>query len=124
MANPLHEKILKLAQQEVDKKINSAKGKIVSYSNLHNYAMVEIDNPYGGGLMLLEYVPVQVVGGMHVPGPFAGDEVWIEFSNGQINKPKVVALADRNYKATFREEKLKHRKQGAYLPDGLSRRMK
>lgn len=124
MTNPLQEKILQLAKKEIDKKMGSVKGKVINYSNLHNYAMVEIDNPHGTGLMLLEMVPVQIVGGMHIPGPFPGDEVWVEFTAGQINKPKVVALADRDYKAIFRERKLKHRKQGAYLPDRLSRRVK
>lgn len=120
--NPLQEKILQLAKEEVNKKMSPVKGKIVTYSNVHNYAQVEIHNPYGRGLMLLDGVPVQIVGGMHVPGPFVGDEVWVEFTAGNISLPKVVALADRQYKSTFRERKLKHKKQGAYLPDGLSRR--
>lgn len=122
MANPLLDKVKQIAKEEVDKKVSSVKGKVTAYSNQHNYAQVEIDNPYGGGLMLLEYVPVSIVGGMHVPGPFPGDEVWVEFTAGNLGTPKVVALADRNYKRNFRENKLKHSKQGAYLPDALSRR--
>lgn len=122
MANPLRDKIQHLAQQELNKKLSSVKGKVVAYSNEHNYAMVEINNPYGGGLMLLELVPVEIVGGIHIPGPFPGDEVWVSFTNGLLNLPKVVALADRDYKANFREKRLRHKKKGAHLPDGLSRR--
>lgn len=122
MANPLQERVAAIAKQEMNKKLSSVKGVIVLYSNKHNYAQVEIDNPYGSGVMLLEYVPVQIVGGMHVPGPFPGDEVWVEFTAGNIGMPTVVALADRDYKDNSREKKFKHKKQGAYLPDALSRR--
>jgi len=120
--NPLREQISKIAYEQMATRIPAQKGTVVNYSNVHNYAQVEIDNPFGAGLYLLEYVPVQVVGGLHVPGPFPGDEVWLEFTNGNLNMPKVTALSDRRYKGTFRERKLKHKKQGAYLPDALSRR--
>lgn len=120
--NPLREQISKIAAEQMRTRIPSQKGTVVNYNNVHNYAQVEIENPFGGGLYLLEYVPVQVVGGMHIPGPFIGDEVWVEFTGGNLNMPKVTALADRTYKGKFRERKLKHKKQGAYLPDALSRR--
>jgi hypothetical protein len=120
--NPLREQIAKIAAETMKNRIPAQKGTVYKYDNTHNYAMVEIDNPFGAGTYLLEYVPVEVVGGLHIPGPFKGDEVWVEFTGGNLNMPKVTALADRRYKGTFRERKLKHTKKGAYLPNALSRR--
>jgi hypothetical protein len=120
--NPLREQIAQIARTEIGQIMKPVKGKVVQYSNKHNYAQVEIDNPYGPGTLLLEYVPVQIIGGFHAPGPFPGDEVWVDFTAGKINMPKIVAFADRLYKSNTREKKFKHKKQGAFLPDRLSRR--
>ena len=124
MANPLQEKILELTRKEIGKKVSATKGVVINYNNVHNAAQVEIDNPHGGGKLFLPHVPIQVVGGLHVPGPFPGDEVWLEFTAGNISMPTVVGFADRGYHREFREKKLKHRRQGAYLPDALSRRVR
>lgn len=120
-SNPLQAKIQRIAQQEIQAVMRPQKGTVYHYNNEHNYAMVEIDNPYGGGTLLLEYVPVQMTGGLHVPGPFPGDEVWLEFTSGKLELPKIVSFADRQYEKETREKKLKHPKKGAYVPDILSK---
>lgn len=121
--NPLQAKVEEIAKQVNNSVMKPVKGIVYHYDNEHNYSMVEIDNPYGGGLMLLEYVPVQMVGGMHIPGPFPGDEVWVEFTGGRLELPKVVSFADRQYKRNTREKKLKHKRKGAYVPQNLSKQI-
>lgn len=121
--NPVTKKIKEITQKQINEVIKPQKGTVYHYNNEHNYAMVEIDNPFGGGLYLLEYVPVQIAGGMHVPGPFPGDEVWVEFTGGRLELPKVVSLADRQYETNFREKRLKHKRKGAYIPERLSKQI-
>lgn len=119
--NPLKKRVQAIADAQNMSIMKPIKGVVHHYDNKHNYAIVEIDNPFGAGLSLLEFVPVQVVGGIHVPGPFPGDEVWVEFTNGKFELPKIVSLADRQYKDNFREKKLQHRRKGAFVTDLLSK---
>lgn len=122
-SNPLVARIQKITQQEINNVMKPQKGVVVVYNNEHNYCMAEIDNPYGGGKMLLEYVPVQMSGGVHTAGPFVGDEVWIEFTSGKLELPKVVGFADRQYEKETREKKMKHKKKGANIPERLSKQI-
>lgn len=122
MSNPLQDKIMKLVEPMFERYVQPAKGTVKDYSKLHHMAQVEIDNPYGLGKMLLPQVPVGMTGGMHSVAPKLGDEVWVAFTGGKITLPKIVSQADRDYEMNTREKKMKHKKQGAYVPEIMSKR--
>lgn len=118
----LHEAIKdKILDPALKDRHHMIKGTIRSYNNVLNRANVEIDNRYGVGKRMLNGVPVQLgSGGVHSAGPFEGTEVWITFIGGNIYYPRIVALADENYRYNTREN-LRHRRKGAVVPDSLTR---
>lgn len=92
-------------------------GEIISYDGKRNKAKVEIVDPRGGGTLVLENVPVQLgSGGVHSSGPFPGDDVWISFQNRNPLFPKIVSLADKDYKSNTRE-RFNHASAGGYVTD-------
>lgn len=92
-------------------------GEVVAYDEKRNKAKVEIIDPRGGGLLVLDNVPVQLgSGGVHSSGPFPGDTVWISFQNRNPLFPKIVSLADKDYKNNTRE-KFHHGEAGGYATD-------
>ena len=87
---------------------------VLSYSEITNKAQIEFQDPRGGGIMVLDNVPVQIgSGGVHSSGPFVGDAVWVNFNNRNPLYPKIIALGDKDYKNNTRE-RYSHEKQGAY----------
>ena len=97
------------------------KAVVTEYDNLSNRANVSINNPYGQGKKQLIGVPIQLgSGGVHSAGPFKGDEVWLEYIGGNILYPRIVSLADEDYRYGTRE-KMRHSRKGALVPDSIGR---
>lgn len=87
---------------------------VLSYNEITNKAQIEFQDPRGGGIMVLDNVPVQIgSGGVHSSGPFVGDAVWVSFNNRNPLYPKIIALGDKDYENNTRE-RYSHEKQGAY----------
>lgn len=122
--NKLQNSIRDLVKPMFDDYVHPQLGIIKSYSNEMHLASVEIPNPHGYGTLELIRVPLQLTPGMHVPGPFVGNEVWVTFTGGKLNLPKITSFADRTYTLTTRERNMKHEKQGAYVPNLLSKEAK
>lgn len=92
-------------------------GQIMDYDSKTNLATVFYDDPKNGGIVAAELVPVQLPGtGVVASGPFPGDQVWLQFANGNFLKPKVVAIADEAYAVSSRS-KTQHDDEGAFLTD-------
>lgn len=121
--NPLHEAIKsKIVEPALKDRHHMIRGKIVAYNNILNRASVEVNNPYGVGRRVFHGVPVQLgSGGVHSAGPFVGDEVWIAFIGGNIFYPRIVSLVDENYQYNTREERMRHRRKGVFIPDSITR---
>lgn len=119
--NPLQESIKNLIKPMIEEKMQTKKGTILRYIKELNMCIVEIQNPKNTGKLVIENVPIKMVGGMHTPGPFAGDEVWVSFMDGRLEMPYISGLTDSDYFNNTREKKLKHTSQGAFVPDLLSR---
>ena len=103
--NPLHESIKNIVKPLLEERIHQTKGVVVFSAPEFNLCNVEILNPFGAGMALLERVPVQMTGGIHTPGPFVGDEVWVTFSEGKMQQPKITGFTDSNYYNNTREKK-------------------
>lgn len=122
--NKLQNSIRDLIKPMFDEYIHPQKGFIKRYSSETHYADVETNNPHGVGTIVLRQVPVQLTPGIHLPGPFPGDEVWITFTGGKLNLPKITSFGDPMYAVNTRELGLKHDRHGAYVPNTLSKEAK
>jgi hypothetical protein len=92
--------------------------KEVDHTNLT--ATVLVNNPHGYGNYELSAVPIQVgSGGVSQSGPFIGDRVVIEFQNFNPHSPVITSVLDTNHDTITREQRLKHERKGAYLPDEI-----
>lgn len=123
MGNFLHDQIREIVKPMFQEIMHPTKGVVLDYSNESNYAVVEIPHPHMAGKMVLPLVPVQIMNGVHTPGPFPGDEVWVEFTGGKVSMPKVVSIADRNYNTNTRQVRLKHDQKGPFVPDILAKKV-
>lgn len=102
---------------------NTVEGHISEMYFDHMVADVNINNPFGHGIRKLEKVPVQLgSGGLSQSGPFAGDKVIVTFKNFNPHTPVITALLDTNYSSTTKEQRFKHSRKGAYVPDGMCAR--
>jgi len=119
--NPLQESIKNLVKPMIEEKMQTKKGIILNYIKEANISIVEIQNPKNTGKLILENVPIKMVGGMHIPGPFNGDEVWVSFMDGKLEMPYISGFTDSDYYNNTREKKFKHTSQGAFIPDLLSK---
>jgi len=120
--NPLHDKIRSIVQPMLNAIQRPLRGRVIAYSNANNVARVEVPSPVSAGTMVLDDVPVMVVGGMHTPGPFPGDEVWVIFVGGNLNLPIIIGVGDQRYGENTRENRIRHRRKGAYVPNKICRR--
>lgn len=119
--NPLQQSIKNLVTPMIEEKMQTKKGIILQYFKELNVCTVEIQNPKSSGKIKVENVPVKMVGGMHVPGPFPGDEVWVSFMDAKLEMPYISGFTDSDYFNNTREKKFKHSNQGAFIPDALSK---
>ncbi len=108
----IYEKVL---APEFKKRKHSTKGRIVFYDHLNNRAIVEWED--NNIKMTKAGVSVALTGGSSTSGPFPGDTVWLEFSNGNPMMPKVVGLVEESYESNVRTARMKHERKGAYVPD-------
>ena len=124
MGNKLKDAIVeKVITPHLNNYMHPVKAKVIDYDHIYNFASVMFESPNSLGHIELLNVPVQLgSGGVHSAGPFPGDEVWVMFSEGDIKKPKIVALADEEYKTLTRELRQKHSRKGAYVPDLICER--
>lgn len=121
MSNPIHDAIRKsVLEPALKERLHTVKGRVLDYDNINNLAVVEISNPHGAGKKTISGVPVQIVGGHHQAGPFKDDHVWVSFMGGNLYYPRVTSIADEVYTNTTRP-RLKHTRQGAYIPDSYTR---
>lgn len=98
-------------------------GHIESINPNHMSATISFNNPHGSGVKILENVPIQIsTGGVSQSGPFVGDKVIIEFPNFNPHNPIIVAVIDTNYDKNTREQRQKHSRKGAYVPDSICNR--
>jgi len=117
MQRLIHDAVVAPALKE---RVHDIRALVTKYDDVKNIASVSFPSIHGEGYTELDNVPVQIgSAGFHSAGPFVGDEVWISFIGGSMLMPQIVSLADRQYKLRTREYRLKHEKQGAYLPDNI-----
>ncbi len=96
---------------------------VLEYDGVHNICKIQFHLPFIDGMVEMDRVPVQIgSGGFHSAGPFEGDEVWVDFANGDYRRPQVVSLADRFNIFQTRENRLKHTKKGVYVVDSICAR--
>lgn len=96
------------------------KAVVLSYNHEHHLVNIQFMNPTSYGPTTALNVALHTTGGgIHVAGPEQGDEVWIEFINGDVSMPRVISYVDERY-ADKTRERLSHKRKGAYIPDFLS----
>lgn len=122
--NELHKAIYNKVVQPALKQIApSTRAVVTEYDGVNNICTVEFHSPLTEGTVEMKEVPVQIgSGGFHSAGPFKGDEVWLNFVNGDYKLPQIVALADRHNVFQTRENRNKHQKKGVYVPDTICNR--
>lgn len=107
----------------INKLNKTTTGHINSIDHEHMTATVWVTNPHGYGQLELTGVPVQIgSGGLSQSGPFIGDRVMVEYQNFNPHTPVIVSILDRNHDTITREQRLKHERKGAYLPDEICNR--
>ena len=121
----------KIQQQIVDNVVEpymnklskTTTGHIKEMNHEHMVATVCVSNPHGYGQLELTAVPIQLgSGGVSQAGPFIGDRVMIEYQNFNPHTPVIVSILDRNHDTITREQRLKHERKGAYVPDEICNR--
>lgn len=115
--NPIHQVIYdSVVKKALDMKQDMVKAYVLKYDEEKNLADVEFFTPYGANVYKLTNVPIQITGGISSSGPFEGDHVWVQFLGGGRNMPRIVSVADENFKNNTRK-KQEHPGSGAYVPD-------
>lgn len=104
----------------ISKLAKNTTGHIKSIDNEHMVATVCVTNQHGYGQLELTGVPIQIgSGGLSQAGPFVGDRVIVEYQNFNPHTPVIVSILDRNHDTITREQRLKHERKGAYIPDEI-----
>lgn len=117
--NPIHQVIYdQVVKRALDSKQDMVKAYVLKYDEDKNTADVEFYSPYSQEAYKLSGVPIQITGGFSSSGPFEGDHVWVQFLHGGRNMPRIVSIADEDYKNNTRK-KQEHPESGAYVPDSF-----
>lgn len=116
--------IQEVVRPEINALPRTTVGTVVAYSKEHNLCAVQLSASSmhaSAGRILLE-VPVVISNGLNTCGPFPGQQVVVEFLDGQPNSPVIIGIVDRVYETTVREAYHRHESQGAYVADTISKR--
>jgi hypothetical protein len=106
-----------IVHNELNKIARQVKGNILSYNNVTNRATVAFSYGTDKNYITMDNAEVRLTDGIIGSGPFYGDEAIIDFIEGDIKRPMVIAIVDSAHKYKTRMERQKHVRKGSLVPD-------
>lgn len=122
-ANPLHQTIYeKVVKPALNARPDKVKGLVLEFYEEDKRCLVRFADPNTGSPIEL-VAPIQITGGINNPGPFAGEEVLIEFPGGNYTFPVITGVIDLYFRASTRARRQQLDRKGSFMPDGIGERM-